>query len=552
MVFQVLHQHDLKVKRSKCMFAQQQLKYLGHIISREGVATDPKNVLAVQNWSIPSNVRQIREFLGLAGYYRKFIRNYGVISQPLTDLLKKRVVFVWTEAHTAAFQAIKTSLVTAPVLALPNFQKAFVIETDASKYGIGAVLMQDGHPLAFMSKSLGPRNRGLSTYEKECLAILMAVDRWRSYLMQTEFVIRTDQQSLAHLNDQRLSTPWQHKALTKMLGLQYRIEYKKGCFNRAADALSRREDAAEILAISQGVPVWLEDVKQGYLADPPTSKLLEQLATATVPEGAFQLRDGLIRYKGRLWLGGNIQMQQKILEALHTGALGGHSGISVTYSRISRLFAWPNLKKDVQIFIERCSICKQAKSEHTKYPGLLQPLDVPDQAWQVVTLDFVEGLPRSGGYNCILVVVDKLTRYAHFLPLAHPFTSFQVAKAYLDNVFKLHGLPVALVSDRDKVFTSQLWKELFKLSHTQLRMSSAYHPQTDGQTERVNQCMEAFLRCFVATCPTKWIQWLSLAEFWYNTSYHSALGKTPFEALYNHPPRYFGIQDSSCAMGDLA
>jgi transposase InsO family protein len=246
-------------------------------------------------------------------------------------------------------------------------------------------------------------------------------------------------------------------------------------------------------------------------------------------------------------------MQQKILEALHAGALGGHSGISVTYIRISRLFAWPNLRKDVQQFVESCSICKQAKSEHTKYPGLLQPLEVPDQAWQVVTLDFVEGLPCSGGYNCILVVVDKMTRYAHFLPLAHPFTSFQVAKVYLDNVFKLHGMPVALVSDRDKVFTTQLWRELFGLSHTQLRMSSAYHPQTDGQTERVNQCMETYLRCFVATCPTKWIQWLTLAEFWYNTSYHSALGKTPFEALYNHAPRYFGIQDSSvCAVGDLA
>lgn len=291
-VFRVLHHHELKVKRSKCMFARQQLKYLGHIISSDGVCTDPKNVLVVQNWSPPTSVRQIREFLGLAGYYRKFIHDYGVLSRPLTDLLKKRVVFVSTEAHTAAFQAIKNALVTTPVLALPNFQKPFVIETDASDYGIGAVLMQDGHPLAFLSKALGPIMRGLSTYEKECLAILMAVERWRSYLMQSEFVIRTDQQSLSHLNDQHLSTPWQHKALTKMLGLQYKIEYKKGSYNRAADALSRREDTSELLAISHGVPLWLDEVKEGYASNPSACKLLEQLASGSGQHGSYQLSEG--------------------------------------------------------------------------------------------------------------------------------------------------------------------------------------------------------------------------------------------------------------------
>ena len=167
---------------------------------------------------------------------------------------------------------------------------------------------------------------------------------------------------------------------------------------------------------------------------------------------------------------------------------------------------------------------------------MLQPLPVPDSAWQIVSLDFVEGLPRSGQYNSILVVVDKYSKFAHFVPLRHPFTALSVAKAYLDNVYKLHGLPMSLISDRDRVFTSKLWQELFSLAGVSLRMSSSYHPQTDGQTERVNQCMETFLRCFVHACPTKWIQWLSLAEFWYNTSCHSALGRSPFEVLYGHPP----------------
>ena len=187
-----------------------------------------------------------------------------------------------------------------------------------------------------------------------------------------------------------------------------------------------------------------------------------------------------------------------------------------------------------------------------KYPGLLQPLPVPEFAWQVVSLDFIEGLPKSKHYNCILVVVDKFSKYSHFIALTHPFTAIQVAIQFMDHVFKLHGMPQVMVCDRDKIFTSAAWQELFKLTGTALRMSTSYHPQTDGQTERVNQCLEAYLRYFVHACPTKWKQWLSLAEFWYNTSYHTSLGKTPFEVVYGQTPRHFGIDIvESCAVPDL-
>jgi transposase InsO family protein len=169
----------------------------------------------------------------------------------------------------------------------------------------------------------------------------------------------------------------------------------------------------------------------------------------------------------------------------------------------------------------------------------------------VVTLDFVEGLPHSAGFNSMLVVVDKLTKYAHFLPLAHPYTAAQVAQTYFDNVFKLHSMPAALVSDRDRVFTSHFWQALFRLSKTNMRMSTTYHPQTDGKTERVNQCLETYLRCFISSCPTKWSKWLPLAEFWYNTSYHTAIKTTPFQALYGHAPRYLGITADSVPVKDL-
>ena len=177
---------------------------------------------------------------------------------------------------------------------------------------------------------------------------------------------------------------------------------------------------------------------------------------------------------------------------------------------------------------------------------------VPDQAWQVVTIDFIEGLPNSSSYNCILVVVDKFSKYAHFIKLAHPFTALKIAKLYMDNIYKLHGMPKAIVFDRDKIFISMLWQELFKLTGSELRMSSAYHPQSDGQTERVNQSIEAYLCCFIHTCPSKWSQWLALAEFWYNTNFHSIINKSPFEVLYGHEPRHFGVDGvDSCAVPDL-
>lgn len=288
-----------------------------------------------------------------------------------------------------------------------------------------------------------------------------------------------------------------------------------------------------------------------YTTHEPTAELLTSLAVSS-PQGHFTLQNGVIRYEGRIWLASDSALQTKIIQAFHSSAIGGHSGFLVTYLKIKKLFAWPAIKKMIHQAITECVICQQAKSERVKYPCLLQPLPVPTHAWQIVSIDFIEGLPKSKGCDCILVVVDKFSKYAHFLPLAHPSSALQVAKLFLDHIFKLHGLPSAIISDRDKIFTSNLWRELFRLTKTELQMSTAYHPETDGQTERVNQCLEAYLRCAVHACPTKWKDWLSLAEYWYNTSYHSSLGKTPFEVLYAHEPRHFGIDPAiDCAVPEL-
>ncbi|CAN6326944.1 unnamed protein product [Urochloa humidicola] len=542
-VFSIIQQHQFLVKKSKCTFGQQKLEYLGHLISVEGVATEPSKITAVLQWPTPVNIKQLRGFLGLTGYYRRFIRHYAMISSPLTKLLKKGEQFQWTQLQQDAFEVLKQTLCQAPILAVPDFQKPFVIETDASDNGLGAVLMQDGHPISYLSKPLCERNKALSTYEKECMAVLLAVEKWRAYLIHQEFLIRTDHRSLSFLSDQKATTKLQHKALLKLMDLKFKIQYKKGVTNQAADALSRypQSESESVMAISVSSPTWMDKLQSGYEDDPEAQRLLTELSILSPNDKGYALSDGLIRYKGRVWVGNNKLAQQHILQALHSSGLGGHSGILATYQRVKSLFAWPKLKLSVQEYVKSCTICQQAKLEHVKLPGLLQPLPVPDRAWKIVCLDFIEGLPKSQGYDCILVVIDKFTKYAHFLPLAHPYTAFSVAQLYFNNIYKLHGLPEALISDRDRVFTSALWQELFKLTETSLLMSSSYHPQTDGQTERLNQCLEAFLRCTVSSCPKQWSKWISLAEFWYNTSYHLALGRSPFEVLYGHPPRHLGI-----------
>lgn len=265
-----------------------------------------------------------------------------------------------------------------------------------------------------------------------------------------------------------------------MLGLQYKIRYKKGSENTAADALSRANPSVILSAITVCQPAWLEDIVNSYSSNPQAQRLLEQLVVRPDEKGRFSLQQGVIRFRGRIWLGGSTALQQQIICAFHDSSLGGHSGFPVTYRKVRRLFAWPKMKSHVQHYVQCCPVCQQAKPDRKASPGLLHPLPIPKEPWDLITMDFVDGLPQSGKYNCLWVIVDKRTRYAHFLPLAHPYTASKVAQLYMTQIYKIHGLPGAIVSDRDPVFTSHFWRELFKYAGTELRMSTANHPQTDG------------------------------------------------------------------------
>jgi hypothetical protein len=254
LVLQMLRRHQFYIKKSKCAVAQGELEYLGHIISAEGVKTNPEKIQVMIDWPRPTSITEFRGFLGLTSYYRKFVRHYWILARPLTNLLKKKQ-FSWDEVAQLAFDNLKQVMTTTPVLALPDFTVPFTVEIDASDLGLAAVLMQHDRPIAFLSKPLSNNHKFLSIYEKELLALIMDVERWHPYLQRQEFIIETDHKSLAYLNEQQLQSNLQHKAMTKLMGLQFIIQYRKGKDNLAADALSRINPCMQIQSLSEATPV---------------------------------------------------------------------------------------------------------------------------------------------------------------------------------------------------------------------------------------------------------------------------------------------------------
>ncbi|KAL2252670.1 UNVERIFIED_CONTAM: Retrovirus-related Pol polyprotein from transposon [Sesamum indicum] len=337
----LLRKHQLYAKRSKCSFAQKEIEYLGHVISHKGVATDPLKVECMINWPVPTSDKALRGFLGLIGYYRRFIQGYGAISKPLTSLLKKDAFELNAEAEKA-FNHLKELMVSAAVLAMPDFSQLFIVETDASGKGIGIILMQGGRPISYLSKPLVTKNLGLSTYQKEFLALLLAVTKWRHYLLGSYFIIRTDQKSLKYILDQRVDSMLQQKWVTKLLGLSYEVHYKKGNENRA------EEEDLQAHAISTEISLWIQEVQTSYVGNTLFQTIIQSKVIDITSFPDYSYESGVLKKGGRICVGSHGGIRQRILKTLHDSTLGGHSGIHGTYQRIKSLFYWPTMKIDVQ------------------------------------------------------------------------------------------------------------------------------------------------------------------------------------------------------------
>jgi hypothetical protein len=367
-----------------------------------------------------------------------------------------------------------------------------------------------------------------STYVRELCAITTAVKKWRTYLLGNTFIIYTDQRSLRELMTQIIQTPEQQFYLAKLLGYSYEIVYKPGPQNRVADALSR----VHCLLITVPQLDFLTSFKAQLTSDTEFQQFLTRVQTNPAEFSDFEIKNGLLFIKGKLFIPEASPLKKTLLEEFHSSTIGGHSGIHRTFGRLQENVFWYGMRKDVTQFVKSCSVCQQTKpANHSPY-GLLQPLPIPDKVWEDVSLDFIVGLPSFQTHTVILVVVDRLSKAAHFGSLPTHFTASKVADLFAKMVCKLHGMPRSMVSDRDPIFLSHFWQELFRLSGTKLRMSTAYHPQSDGQTEIVNKVLQQYLRCFVHDKPSQWGQFLHWAEWHYNTAIHTSTGLSPFQIVY--------------------
>jgi hypothetical protein len=381
-VLHALRHHQLHLKRSKCSFGARSVAYLGHVISTAGVAMDAAKVEAVSSWPAPHSARGLRG-LGLVGYYRKFIHDFGVIVAPLTRLLW-RDGFAWDDDTQAAFQQLNTTLTTGPVLQMPDFEKTFVVDCDASGTGFGVVLHQGAGPVAFFSRPFAARHLKLATYERELISLIHAVCHWRPYLWGCHFAVRTDHYSLKYLLDQRLSTVPQHQWLSKLFGFDFEVEYHPGRLNVAADALSRRDaellqpaigelGAAAALALSGPSFAFLDDIRRATTTSPNSSRLCQQLQDGTLT-APWRLEDGLLLHGSRVYVPNHGDLQHQAILLAHSA---GHEGIQKTLHRLCAEFYVPGDHTLVADWVRTCTTCQQNKTETLQPVGLLQPLEVP-------------------------------------------------------------------------------------------------------------------------------------------------------------------------------
>ena len=537
-VFEILRQHKLYGKIEKCEFLKPEVEYLGHRISTEGIKADPKKLEAIKDWPAPTNVPQLRSFLGLAGYYRRFVPNYSAIAQPLTDLLHKDKSYTWSPECEQALQELKRLLTEAPVLRSPDPDLKFTITTDASGYAIGAVLSQDDgrgpRPITYMSRKLSPAERNYAVHEQETLAIIYAIKIWRHYLEGQEFDVITDHESLKYLNSQPTLSRRQAAWVELLQGYNLTIHYRPGKTNVVADAFSRRADLNAITRVTADKK-WLDRIKAAYVSDEQAKVIRETMASDINTD--YKVKDGLITLGDRIYLPNDPVLCLEALQEYHDAHLAGHLGEKKTYQNIARRYHWLHLSRDVKEYVKTCDTCQRNKPSNRMPAGLLESLPVPKHKFDSISMDFVVQLPKTKrGYDAIVVFVDRLTKTIRAEPTMTDATAPDTAKIFFRTIFRNYGLPTSIMCDRDSKFTSNFWKALFKMLGTRIAMSTAYHPQTDGQTERANRTIEQILRNYISYRQDDWDEHLTFAEFAYNNAVQSSTQISPFKLLLGQDP----------------
>ncbi|KAJ9548848.1 hypothetical protein OSB04_021391 [Centaurea solstitialis] len=497
--------------------------------------TDPAKIETVMNWETPKTPTEIRSFLGLAGYYRWFIQDFSKIAVPLTRLTRKSEPFMWGEEQEAAFDTLRRKLCEAPVLTLPEGVEDLTVYCDASYHGLGCVLMQRGRVIAYASRQLKAHEVNYPTHDLELAAVVFALKLWRHYLYGVRCTIYTDHKSLCYFMDQQNLNMRQRRWLEVIKDYDCEILYHPGKANVVADALSRKGSILLLRVPCMRMTVTtslIELIRRSQVEAVKEGNHKRERIKGQVDQLIADSRGLLTRY-GRVWVPVSCEARQTLLEEAHKSKFSIHPGATKMYRDLRTDYWWPGMKRDVARYVEKCLTCLRVKAEHQRPHGKLQPLEIPEWKWEHVTMDLVTGLPRTvRRHDAIWVIVDRLTKSAHFIAIKEASSSEELADIYVREIVAMHGVPVTVISDRDVRFTSRFWSRFHDDLGTRLQFSTAFHPQTDGQSERTIRTLEDMLRACLLDFGGSWDSHLPLVEFSYNNSYHASIGMPPYEMLY--------------------
>ena len=422
-VLQILRERQLYAKFSKCQFWLDKVAFLGHVISAKGISVDPQKIEAIMNWKPPMNVSEVHSFLGLAGYYRKIVDGFSKIATPLTNLLKKDQKFEWSDTCQHSFEELRQRLTTAPVLALPSGKDGYVVYSDASRQGLGCVLMQDGRVIAYASRQLKKHEKNYPTHDLELAAVVFALKIWRHYLYGVPCQIFTDHKSLQYIFTQKELNLRQRQWLELIKDYDCTIEYHPGKANVVADTLSQKPegsyaclqtvylpllielrslgvqlqvaDTGTLLASFYVRPLLVDQIKEGQKQVSEMIKLRAEIEGGRKPE--FQIRDdGVIVRGSRMCVPEIGELKREIMEEAHSSAYAMHPGSTKMYHTLREHYWWKGMKKEIADFVSRCLTCQQVKAEHQKPAGKIQPLPIPVWKWDKITMDLLPGFQERG------------------------------------------------------------------------------------------------------------------------------------------------------------
>lgn len=578
-----LQEHGLHLDISKCEFETKSTKYLGYVVETGvGIRMDPSKVQAISDWKSPSSVKAVRSFLGFANYYRLFIKSFAQIARPLTNLTRKDQPFLWDQECENAFQKLKNSFQKEPVLATYNPDLETQLEPDSSGWAVGGALTQQDpvakvwKPVAFFSAKHLPAECNYDIHDKELLAIIKCVKEWNSELrgLKKPFTILTDHKNLEPFGTKRMLSERQVRWMELLAPLSFNLKHRPGKASTIPDALSRRDQDMPKDATDSRVALrekfllpenlWLNpsiasDLTCPFLDEPQLSNLWNQAlqneeiispylkAYNTIDTRQRQFPNelnlrmatgecaiseiGLLTYRERIWLPNFEPLTTAVIQNIHDSFLSGHPGRDVTISLIARRYFWPGMNQDVRRFVKNCDVCGRSTIWRDKKKGLLKPLPIPSQTWKEISMDFITGLPPSGTDQAttLLVITDRLSKGVILLPVPPKlFDAEGLAKIFIRHYLPHHWIPKAIVSDRGSQFVNAFWGTICKLLHINQRLSTAYHPETDGATERANQEVEIYLRTYVGYHQDDWIDWVPLAQIAINNKPATSTQISPF------------------------